>query len=209
MNRPASSWSAPHRDVSLVLRDHRLAPARQLVMAYRERWEIENGFAELKNRLRGAAFILRSKVPESGLPGDLRPSHRLPGVARAGDAHRRAGRDRSRPGTLRIAPWRAPPGSHRLTRAVQTLSQVPTGTSATMPSVNRRLPACFSSSVSDATSSRLSDEVCERGIRWSARFRPVWLGLGGVGVHPLRARQEGARLRSPQHAAWGRVGVLR
>lgn len=30
---------------------------------YRD-WEIENGFAELKNRLRGAAFILRSKAPE-------------------------------------------------------------------------------------------------------------------------------------------------
>ncbi|MFE5596245.1 transposase, partial [Streptomyces sp. NPDC056549] len=46
------------------LLDHRLAPARQLAAAYHQRWEIENGFAELKNRLRGAGFILRSKAPE-------------------------------------------------------------------------------------------------------------------------------------------------
>lgn len=44
--------------------DHRLAPARQLALTYHQRWEIENGFAELKNRLRGAGFILRSKSPE-------------------------------------------------------------------------------------------------------------------------------------------------
>ncbi|MFF3460686.1 IS4 family transposase [Streptomyces sp. NPDC002730] len=43
---------------------HRLAPAHQLATAYHQRWEIENGFAELKNRLRGAGFILRSKAPE-------------------------------------------------------------------------------------------------------------------------------------------------
>lgn len=46
------------------LLDHQRAPAHQLAMAYHQRWEIENGFAELKNRLRGAGFILRSKAPE-------------------------------------------------------------------------------------------------------------------------------------------------
>lgn len=46
------------------LLDPQLAPARQLALTYHERWEIENGFAELKNRLRGAGFILRSKAPE-------------------------------------------------------------------------------------------------------------------------------------------------
>lgn len=46
------------------LLDHRLAPAHQLARAYHQRWEIENGFAELKNSLRGAGFILRSKAPE-------------------------------------------------------------------------------------------------------------------------------------------------
>lgn len=34
------------------------------------------------------------------LPGDLRPSHRLPGAVRAGDPRRRTGRDRSRPDLL-------------------------------------------------------------------------------------------------------------
>jgi hypothetical protein len=46
------------------LLDHKHAPARRLAMIYHERWEIENGYAELKNRLRGAGFILRSKSPE-------------------------------------------------------------------------------------------------------------------------------------------------
>ncbi|MFF3689727.1 transposase [Streptomyces sp. NPDC002187] len=46
------------------LLDHQLAPAHQLAMANHQRWEIENGFAELKNRLRGSGFILRSKAPE-------------------------------------------------------------------------------------------------------------------------------------------------
>ena len=46
------------------LLDHKQAPARQLAAIYHQRWEIENGYAELKNRLRGAGFILRSKSPE-------------------------------------------------------------------------------------------------------------------------------------------------
>ncbi|MEV5400973.1 IS4 family transposase [Streptomyces cellulosae] len=46
------------------LLDHRQAPARQLAQLYHQRWEIENGFAELKNRLRGAGFILRSRTPD-------------------------------------------------------------------------------------------------------------------------------------------------
>ncbi|MFD1277569.1 IS4 family transposase [Streptomyces kaempferi] len=46
------------------LLDHRQVPARQLDRLYHHRWEIENGFAELKNRLRVAGFILRSKTPE-------------------------------------------------------------------------------------------------------------------------------------------------
>lgn len=47
------------------LLDHQQAPARQLAQLYHQRWEIENGFAELKNRLRGAGFILRSRPPSS------------------------------------------------------------------------------------------------------------------------------------------------
>ncbi|WP_052270302.1 IS4 family transposase [Streptomyces sp. MUSC 125] len=46
------------------LLDPKLAPVRQLATAYHQRCEIENGFAELKNRLRGAGFILRSRAPE-------------------------------------------------------------------------------------------------------------------------------------------------
>jgi hypothetical protein len=46
------------------LLDHRQAPARQLAQIYHERWEIENSYAELKNRLRGVGFVLRSKSPD-------------------------------------------------------------------------------------------------------------------------------------------------
>ncbi|MDJ0347658.1 IS4 family transposase [Streptomyces sp. H10-C2] len=46
------------------LLDHRQAPAQQLAMVYHQRWEIEISFAELKNRLRGAGFTLRSKSPD-------------------------------------------------------------------------------------------------------------------------------------------------
>jgi hypothetical protein len=47
-----------------TLLDHQLAPAAELAAVYHERWESENGYAELKTRLRGAAFILRSRSPE-------------------------------------------------------------------------------------------------------------------------------------------------
>lgn len=47
-----------------TLLDHEHAPAHALAAAYHERWESETGFGELKNRLRGAGFILRSKSPE-------------------------------------------------------------------------------------------------------------------------------------------------
>lgn len=47
-----------------TLLDHHHAPAAELAALYHERWENENGYAELKTRLRGAAFILRSKSPE-------------------------------------------------------------------------------------------------------------------------------------------------
>jgi hypothetical protein len=46
------------------LLDHEQAPAHQLAKIYHERWEIENSYAEIKNRLRGAGFVLRSKLPE-------------------------------------------------------------------------------------------------------------------------------------------------
>jgi Insertion element 4 transposase N-terminal/Transposase DDE domain len=47
-----------------TLLDHKRAPAAKLAALYHQRWENENGYAELKNRLRAAAFILRSRSPE-------------------------------------------------------------------------------------------------------------------------------------------------
>lgn len=53
----------PFRLVTTLL-DHQQAPAGQLAAAYHQRREIENSYGELKTRLRGAAFILRSRSPE-------------------------------------------------------------------------------------------------------------------------------------------------
>lgn len=50
--------------LATTLLDHRQAPAARLAALYHQRWESENGYAELKTRLRGAAFILRSRSPE-------------------------------------------------------------------------------------------------------------------------------------------------
>ena len=50
--------------LATTLLDHRRAPAARLAALYHQRWESENGYAELKTRLRGAAFILRSRSPE-------------------------------------------------------------------------------------------------------------------------------------------------
>lgn len=50
--------------LATTLLDHQRAPAAQLAAIYHQRWEIENGFGELKTRLRGAEFILRSKAPD-------------------------------------------------------------------------------------------------------------------------------------------------
>ena len=47
-----------------TLLDHERAPAAKLAALYHQRWESENGYAELKTRLRGAAFILRSRSPD-------------------------------------------------------------------------------------------------------------------------------------------------
>jgi Insertion element 4 transposase N-terminal/Transposase DDE domain len=53
----------PFRLVTSLL-DDRLAPADQIAALYHQRWEIELGYGELKCRLRGAEFILRSRSPE-------------------------------------------------------------------------------------------------------------------------------------------------
>ncbi len=53
----------PFRLLTTLL-DWQLAPAADLAALYRQRWESENGYGELKTRLRGAGFILRSRSPE-------------------------------------------------------------------------------------------------------------------------------------------------
>jgi len=53
----------PYRLVTTLL-DHQQAPAAELAALYHQRWEIENSYGELKTRLRGAGFILRSRSPE-------------------------------------------------------------------------------------------------------------------------------------------------
>jgi hypothetical protein len=50
--------------LATTLLDHQQAPAARLAAAYHERWEIENSYGELKTRLRGAGFILRSRAPD-------------------------------------------------------------------------------------------------------------------------------------------------
>ena len=53
----------PFRLLTTLL-DWERAPAADLAALYRERWESENGYGELKTRLRGAGFILRSRSPD-------------------------------------------------------------------------------------------------------------------------------------------------
>jgi IS4 transposase len=50
--------------LATTLLDHYRAPAGDLAAIYHQQWESENGYAELRTRLRGAAFILRSRSPE-------------------------------------------------------------------------------------------------------------------------------------------------
>ncbi|MFE6946685.1 IS4 family transposase [Streptomyces chartreusis] len=49
------------------LMDARRYPARQLAALYRERWEIESVFAEIKTHQRGAKVVLSSKTPDGVL----------------------------------------------------------------------------------------------------------------------------------------------
>jgi hypothetical protein len=59
----AAARSEPYRLITTLL-DPAEAPAAQLAAAYHQRWEIENSYRDLKTRLRGAAFTLRSRSPE-------------------------------------------------------------------------------------------------------------------------------------------------
>ncbi|MFF4128361.1 transposase [Microbispora rosea] len=61
---PCGSTRVEQFRLVTTLLDHKRASAAKLAAVYHERWESENGYGELKTRLRGAAFILRSKLPE-------------------------------------------------------------------------------------------------------------------------------------------------
>ncbi|MER6134489.1 IS4 family transposase [Streptomyces sp. NPDC001815] len=58
--------ASDYRLVTTLL-DPRRYPARQLAALYRERWEIESVFAELKTYQRGAKVVLSSKTPDGVL----------------------------------------------------------------------------------------------------------------------------------------------
>jgi IS4 transposase len=57
------AWTETFRLVTTLL-DHVPAPAQELAAIYAQRWEIENGYGELKTRLRGTGFVLRSTSPD-------------------------------------------------------------------------------------------------------------------------------------------------
>ncbi|MER5474412.1 IS4 family transposase [Streptomyces sp. NPDC002685] len=61
-----SSGGSDYRLVTTLL-DARRYPARQLAALYRERWEIESVFAEIKTCQRGAKVVLSSKTPDGVL----------------------------------------------------------------------------------------------------------------------------------------------
>ncbi|MFF4978183.1 IS4 family transposase [Streptomyces sp. NPDC001083] len=61
-----SSGGSDYRLVTTLL-DARRHPARQLAALYRERWEIESVFAEIKTFQRGAKVVLSSKTPDGVL----------------------------------------------------------------------------------------------------------------------------------------------
>ncbi|MFF5185676.1 IS4 family transposase [Streptomyces sp. NPDC000345] len=61
-----SATAGDYRLVTSLL-DARRHPARQLAALYRERWEIESVFAEIKTHQRGARVVLSSKTPDGVL----------------------------------------------------------------------------------------------------------------------------------------------
>ncbi|MET9891006.1 transposase [Streptomyces sp. NPDC006465] len=61
--RVGEDAAGEYRLVTTLL-DARRYPARQLAALYRERWEIESVFAEIKTHQRGARVVLSSKTPD-------------------------------------------------------------------------------------------------------------------------------------------------
>lgn len=61
---PAGGAAADDYRLVTSLLDARRYPARQLAALYRERWEIESVFAEIKTHQRGTRVVLSSKTPD-------------------------------------------------------------------------------------------------------------------------------------------------
>jgi hypothetical protein len=58
------TWTSDQFRLVTTLLDPGEAPAAALAALYRQRWESETGYGELKTRLRGARFTLRSRTPD-------------------------------------------------------------------------------------------------------------------------------------------------
>ena len=63
-SRTSSARTSRRYRLVTTLLDARRYPARQLAALYRERWEIESVFAEIKTHQRGARIVLSSKTPD-------------------------------------------------------------------------------------------------------------------------------------------------
>nr|WP_281262683.1 IS4 family transposase [Nonomuraea fuscirosea] len=66
-----------------TLPDHEQAPAAEIAAVYHERWEIENGYGELKTRLRGGGVHPALQASGTRLPGTVRAARRLPSAVHA------------------------------------------------------------------------------------------------------------------------------
>ena len=86
--------------LATTLLDHQRAPAADLAALYHQRWESENGYAELKTPAPRRRVHLALQVTRTGPPGTVRAPHRLPVAMRPGSRSRTAGRHRPRPDLL-------------------------------------------------------------------------------------------------------------
>jgi len=86
----SSHWQARLIEVSVggklrrfitSLQDHKTHPARQLAELYRQRWEIELGFREIKQSLQEGEPVLRSQAARAGAPGAVGRVDRLHAAA--------------------------------------------------------------------------------------------------------------------------------
>ncbi|MGP3965783.1 IS4 family transposase [Nonomuraea sp. 3N208] len=81
----------PFRLVTTLL-DHEQAPAAEIAAVYHERWEIENGYGELKTPTPRSGVHPALQASRTRLPGTVRAARRLPSAVhaevRSGPGHR-------------------------------------------------------------------------------------------------------------------------